>query len=271
MHAAYLTCISAIHGAGVETSLKVGLVEALNRTYGSTAVGNATCTPTINSAWFKPVVITSPGRCLCCLTMQELQRASQDSAVNAASMQQMQQDLAQLAQSQQKLQAQQDACHSSTSSSSRKLQEVSQQLQQLGMGLTAQSSDLTGLAESVLSCLAAARAHAAAAAASASQPASSYLSNLLGPAAQPAAAVSANKQLPWGAWVSAAADTMNNLPCSTQAVQTVRTPEVSCMMPPVAAMLYSPGPLPHIKAAVACNFQKVHAGFVTAHHQISGH
>lgn len=155
--------------------------------------------------------------------------------MNAGTMQQLQQELAQLAQAQQQLQAQQDACNSSTRGSDRKLHEVSQQLQQLGMGLTAQSSDLTGLAESVLSCLSAARAHAAAAA-SASQPASSYLSNLLGPAAHPAATVTATKQLPWGAWVSAA--------CAVQAVQAVRIAATGCIITPLATTLYSLYPCP---------------------------
>jgi hypothetical protein len=135
--------------------------------------------------------------------LQDLQRASQESASNAVVLQQIQQELLEVVQSQQQLQAQQEICHSSSSASSKKLQEVTQQLQQLDARLAGQTSDLTGLAESVLGCLSAARSHAASAAAAAStQTPSSYLSNLLGPAVPPGAAV-ANKQLPWGAWVSA--------------------------------------------------------------------
>lgn len=135
--------------------------------------------------------------------LQDLQRASQESAGNNAALQQLQQELQDLAHTQQQLQAQQDICSSSASTSGKKLQEVTQQLQQLDARLAGQTADLTGLAESVLGCLAAARQHAAVvAAAAATQPPSSYLSNLLGPAVPPPATTAATKQLPLGAWVS---------------------------------------------------------------------
>jgi hypothetical protein len=141
---------------------------------------------------------------------QELQQASQASAGNTAALQEVQQEVAALSQAQQQLQAMQDACSSSASSAGRRLQEVGQQVQQLDVRLAGQAADLTGLAESVLGCLAAARAQAAAAAEAAAQTPSSYLSTLLGPAVPPAvlginSSGGGSKQMPWRAWVSVAA------------------------------------------------------------------
>jgi hypothetical protein len=140
--------------------------------------------------------------------VQELQHASQEAAGAAVAVRQLGQELQDVSKQQQQLQAQHEICSSSHHSSDKKLREVTQQLQQLGARLANQTADLTGLAESVLGCLSAARAHAAAAvaaAAAAPQLPNSYLSNLLGPAgpAAAAAAAPAGKHLQWGAWVSA--------------------------------------------------------------------
>jgi hypothetical protein len=143
------------------------------------------------------------------LRVQELQQASQEAAGAAVALRQLGQELRDVSKQQQQLQAQQEICSSSHHSSGKKLREVTQQLQQLDARLTNQTAaDLTGLAESVLGCLSAARAHAAAAVAAAAatpQLPNSYLSNLLGPAGSAAAtaAAPAGKQLQWGAWVSA--------------------------------------------------------------------
>lgn len=142
------------------------------------------------------------------LRVQELQQASQEAAGAAVALRQLGQELQDVSKQQQQLQAQQEICSSSHHSSGKKLREVTQQLQQLDARLANQTADLTGLAESVLGCLSAARAHAAAAVAAAAatpQLPNSYLSNLLGPAGPAAAtaAAPASKQLQWGAWVSA--------------------------------------------------------------------
>lgn len=143
------------------------------------------------------------------MCVQELQQAGLEASAAAAVLRQLGQELQDVSKQQQQLQAQQEICSSSHHTSSKKLREVTQQLQQLDARLAGQSADVTGLAESVLGCLSAARAHAAAAvaaaAAAAPQPPTSYLSNLLGPAVPPAAASAApaSKPLQWGAWVSA--------------------------------------------------------------------
>jgi len=127
--------------------------------------------------------------------MQEMQQASQQAW--ASVQQQLQNDLQELSLAQQQLSARQEAFSTQSSTTGKRLQEVGQHIQQLDARLGAHATDMTGLAESVLGCLSAARVHAAAA----SQAPSSYLSNLLGPATPPTA-VGTGKQLPWGAWVS---------------------------------------------------------------------
>lgn len=137
--------------------------------------------------------------------VQELQQAGHEASAAALVLQQLQQELQDVSQQQQQLQTQQEICMSGHSSTSKKLREVAQQLQQLDARLVGQTADITGLAESVLGCLEAARAHAATPAAPAAPMPNSYLSNLLGPAVPPAAAVApVSKQLQWGAWVSKA-------------------------------------------------------------------
>lgn len=132
---------------------------------------------------------------------QEFQRASQESTAAATALQQVQLDVQELAAVQQQVLARHDVIDTNTSSCSKKLQEFGQQMQQLDVRVSGQAADLQGLAESVLGCLSAARAHAAAA--DAPQGPSSYLSSLLGPAMTPPVTTAPPGHAPsWNAWVS---------------------------------------------------------------------
>lgn len=133
--------------------------------------------------------------------MQDLQRAAQIPAVMEA-LQQVQQDVQELAETHQQLQDWRETLESNADLSRTKLQHVDQHVQQLHIQLANQSADLTGLAESVLGCLSAARVSAAQAACV--QPSSSYLSSLLGPAAAVPDLSSNSSQQQWMAWVSTA-------------------------------------------------------------------